>query len=197
MQSALLITVISLSMAYVAYSQMRAPRSAPSPVFVNNSHLLDGQPALLLVQTNASRVVNLQAIQIDGYAPRGILSFDGTNYSTIQSLCQAGRTTFFSVFVPFQGSLRVFTDGQTWISGSWATFAAVARGWNEVVIVNGSSCSVTLPDGSSVTSQGSRVAEVPVTGQLNSSSFRFFIPWSGYGHVLLLVFQEGVDRLAL
>jgi hypothetical protein len=139
----------------------------------------------------------LKSMQIDGYSSmNGLFAFNGSHYSVTSTLCRQDLITFFSVYAPSGGELRVQTDGKSWISGYWASSISVTEGWHEIIIANGSSCSITLPDGEQIASLNG-ASPLPVNGQLNSTYFEFFIPSRGSGHELLLIFQGGLDRIAI
>jgi len=203
--AALVLVVITMSLSYVVYQGARSfdpDKQAVQPVFENQVATIEASPlGLLRVQVNSSRPESSAALEIDGSSSRsGILFVGGTGQYGVSpsSLCRARATTFFSVLSPSAGELHVSTDGQAWIDGAWGDTLSVGAGWNEVMISDGTVCSV-VTSGGTLTGPGPSVSGLPIVGALPSASFTLFIPSgsSGFPAQALLVFGDGsYDQIA-
>jgi len=202
-EATIVLVMISLSLASVVYSGLRREsRLDPQPIFVSEETAIGGVPAIEEVEVNSSADVTISSLSLDtASSAAGILAFDGSAYSTKQSLCVAGATTFFSVLASQAGTLRVATNGLAWISGNWRDSVNVTAGWREVMIESGTSCTVTLPGGESVPAQwnasSSIVSSTPVEGALKGTAFTVYVPTGGASHGLLITTSGGFDRVSI
>ena len=198
-EATIVLVVISLSLASVVYTAMRRETGlAPQPVFVDAVTRLGGSPVIERLTMNSSSATTVTSVALDAASSAsGVLAFDGSTYSTVNSLCALGRTTFFSVLAPQAGTLEVATDGASWVSGAWAGSATVSAGWQEVMIEGGASCSITLPGGAVLPAAWSPaspcLSSVPLTGRLSGTAFTFYVPAGGGPHTLLLTSTGGFD----
>ena len=201
-EATVVLVVVSLSLASVVYAGLRRGSSLqPQSVFVNVETLMAGSPSIERLVVNASSLASVSSLSLDSAGSvRGILHFDGNSYSTTASLCAAGETTFFSVLASQAGQLQVATDGEAWVSGTWGAAASVPAGWQEVMIVDGTHCTVTLPGGQAVASQWSlssqALSSVPVLGSLAGTTFELYFPVGGGPHTVLLTTSGGFDQVA-
>lgn len=202
-EATIVLVVLSLSLASVVYGGLKRETSlTPRPLFVNGETQIGGSPALVRVDVNSSSATTISSVSIDeASSTGGIIAFDGSNYSDASALCLAGRTTFFSVDALQAGALQVSTDGRAWVSGTWGTAVAVAPGWHELMIVGGTSCTVTLPGGQVVSrawnSSSPSVSSVPLEGGFSGTSFTLYVPSGGGPHRLLITTKGGFDDVAL
>jgi hypothetical protein len=202
-EATIVLVVISLSLASVVYSGLRRESGIdPQPLFVSEETAIGGTPAIERVELNSSSATAISAVGLDeATSSAGVLAFDGAAYSTVGSLCAAGLTTFFSVLAPQPGTLNVVTDGASWVSGTWGGAVGVSSGWQEVMIVGGTSCTLTLPGGQSVPSEwnssSSVVSSVPVDGSLRGTSFTVYVPTGGGAHSLLISASGGFDVVSV
>jgi hypothetical protein len=201
-EATVVLVVISLSLASVVYAGLRQEsRLDTQQVFVNEETSIGGSPAIERVEVNSSSVGTISSFSVDGTSSTGgILAFDGSSYSTSKSLCAAGSTTFFSVLSSRPGAIEVATNGESWISGTWGSAVSVSPGWQEVMIQDGTSCSISLPDGQETSAQWSPslvfLSSIPVEGALTGSSFTFYLPSGGSPHHLVLTSSGGFDDVA-
>jgi hypothetical protein len=198
-EATVVLVVISLSLASLAYTGLRRESSlAPQPVFVNEETTIGGTPIIERVQVNSSTAATVSSLSLDAASSTaGVLAFDGSTYSTEQSLCAAGVTTFFSVLASQAGWLKVATNGSAWVSGTWGDAVNVSRGWQEVMIVGGASCAITLPGGESIPTLWNRSSSVasslPVEGAPTGTAFTIYLPAGGGSHSLLMTTSGGFD----
>ncbi len=186
----------------MVYSGLRRESNIqPQPLFVNAETPLGGSPGVERLEVNSSSPTTLSSLGIDAASSTaGVLAFDSAAYSTVKSLCATGMTTFFSVLASQAGTLQVATDGQSWVSGTWGTAVGVSPGWQEVMIQNGTSCTVTLPGGQALPAPWSPspfLTSVPAEGALTGTAFTFYIPVAGGSHSLLVTTSGGFDDVAL
>jgi len=201
-EATLVLIVISLSLVSVVYSGLkRESRLSAQPVFVNRETKLAGSPDIFRLIANSSSQTTLTSFSIDSVSSSsGVLAFDGSSYSASASLCAAGVTTFFSVYVSQGGTLQASSNGQSWISGAWSTSATVVPGWREVMFQRATSCSVTLPGGQVVlgpwTPASTVLSALPIEGSPSGTSFTFHIPSAG-PHRFLITSLGGFDAAPL
>jgi flagellin-like protein len=192
----LILVAIALSLSYAVYEGVSRLAPPKTVVYSNQVLTIGGSPAIEKIQVNASSSSVLQAVEADSVgSPSGILYFDGTDYGTTHQLCLAGATTFFSVLASTPGRIEVASSGQVWIDGVSTDSLPVTPGWQEVMISDASSCSVTS-DGQSLTYPGEQVSTIPIIGSASSTNFTLYLPTDGTGHSLVLVFDGGHDRIA-
>ncbi len=202
-QATVILIVISLALVSIIYDGMRKESTvAPQPVFANHTMSIGGSPVVELVDVNSSEATSLSSFSIDSVSSvSGIIAASGSSYTTSSSLCAPGDTTFFSVLASQSGSVQVSTDGQSWISGTWATSKAVAPGWQEIMIDGGHQCTITLPGGQTVPSHWSAsspdLSSIPSQGPLSGTSFAFYVPSSGAGGSILITSSGGFDDVSL
>lgn len=197
-----MLIVLSLSLASVVYGGLkRETNLGPQPIFVNQEVPIGGTPAILRLGVNSSSTTAVSSFAVDeASSTEGLLTFDGSAYSTSRSLCSAGLTTFFSVDAPKPGALHIATDGQAWISGTWASTVNVSAGWQEVMMQGGTACSITLPGGAVVSGRWNAssplVSSVPAEGSLSGVAFSFYLPEAGGAHRLIITSSGGFDSVA-
>jgi hypothetical protein len=202
-EATIVLVMISISLASVVYAAMRRESGlAPQPVFVDAVTRLGGSPTINRLVINSSSAITVSSLGLDAASSAlGVLAFDGSGYSTVKSLCGQGTTTFFSVLATQAGSLRVTTDGVSWVAGAWTSSADVSPGWQEVMIEGGTSCAITLPGGDAVPSVWSPaspvISSVPANGPLTGTTFTFYVPSGGGGHRLLLTSTGGFDDVEI
>jgi hypothetical protein len=202
-EATIVLVVISLSLASVVYTGLRRESSVdPEPLFVNEETAIGGSPAIEMLEVNSSSATTITSLSIDSASSTaGILAFDGSAYSTVKSLCAAGLTTFFSVLASQPGTLKVATNGASWVSGTWGAAVGVSSGWQEVMIQGGTTCAVTLPGGQAVPSQWSAsspvLSSVPVEGSIAGTSFTVYVPSGGSAHSLLITASGGLDDVSV
>ncbi|HVB95506.1 MAG TPA: hypothetical protein VND41_02755 [Nitrososphaerales archaeon] len=202
-EATIVLVMISLSLASVVYTSLRRESSlAPEPLFVNEETPIGGSPAIQRLEVNSSSATTISSFSLDeASSSAGVLAFDGSSYSTTKSLCAAGMITFFAVFASQPGTLEVTTDGKSWVSGTWGGTVGVSSGWQEVMIKDGTSCTLTLPGGESVPGQWSPssplLSSIPVEGPLTGTSFTVYIPGGGGSHSLLMTSSGGLDSVSL
>ena len=202
-EATIVLVVISLSLASVVCAGLRRESALePQPLFVNEETAIGGSPVVERVEVNSSSATTLSSLNIDAASStQGVLAFDGSSYSSLESLCAPGVTTFFSVLASQAGTLEVSTDGESWVSGKWGNAVSVSPGWQEVMIQSGTSCTVTLPGGQTVPSQwnpsSALLSSIPSDGAISGISFTFYIPVGGGSHSLLVTSSGGLDDVAL
>lgn len=195
-EATVVLVVISLALAAVVYQGMRGlARTSPEPVFVAAVTPLGGALGIERVVLNASTATTVSSLSVDSASSgSGVLALDSAGYSVSSSLCGPNLTTFFSVLAPQAGTLAVSSDGESWVSGTWGGSVAVSEGWQEVIIQDAASCTVTLPGGATVPSQwkesAGALSSVPVEGALSGTGFAFFIP-TGQGEHRVLITTNG------
>lgn len=202
-EATVVLVVVSLALASVVYAGLK-PESGldPQPVFVNQETQVGGTPAIELVQVNASADTDITSLTLDGAtSSAGILALGPEGYSASTSLCAAGEETFFSVLAPQAGTLTVSTNGQAWIAGAWGPAANVGAGWQEVMVEDGSSCSVTLPGGEAVSAQWSgsvaSLSSIPAEGPRSGLGFSLYLPVGPGAHSLLITTTGGFDDVSI
>jgi len=202
-EATVVLVVISLSLASIVYAGLRRESSlGTQPVFFSEETPIGGTPTIERVSLNSSTRTTISSFSIDGESSSGgIMEFNGSSYSTVNSLCDLGATTFFSVLASQTGTIEVATNGQPWVSGTWGSAVEVSSGWHEVMIQGGSTCSVTLPGGETVpdkwNSSSPLLSSIPVEGGLTGTTFAFYLPRGGGSHDLLLTSSGGFDHVAL
>jgi len=202
-EATIVLVVISLSLGSIVYGGLKGETSLRAePVFANEKTLIGGNPPIARVVVNSSSATALTSFSLDEASSRdGVLAFDGSSFSPSGSLCAAGATTFFSVLAPQGGTLRVTTDGRSWVAGTYGSAVNVSKGWHELMIKAGTSCSITLPGGQTVPGQWNPasplVSSIPVEGALSGTSFTFYIPDGGGPHRMLITSTGGFDAVAL
>jgi hypothetical protein len=202
-EATIVLVVISLSLASVLYTSLRRESSLdPEPLFVNADTPIGGSPAIQRLEVNSSAATTITSLSLDGASSAaGVLAFDGSTYSTTESLCEAGVTTFFSVLASRPGTLEVTTNGKSWVSGTWGAAVSVSSGWQEVMIQGGTSCSLMLPGGQAVSGQWNPsspfISSIPLEGPLVGTSFTVYVPSGGGSHSLLLTSSGGLDAVSL
>jgi hypothetical protein len=202
-EATVVLVVISLSLGSVVYSGLKGEaRLSAQPVFVSSKTDIGGNPPTARVIINSSTSTSVTSVSVDEASSKdGVLAFDGSSFLTSGSLCAAGATTFFSVLASQAGTLTVTTDGRAWVDGTFGRAVTVAPGWHEVMIVRGTSCSISLPGGVAVSSSWSPasqvVSSIPAEGALSGTSFTFYIPDGGGPHSMLMTSTGGFDAVAL
>ncbi len=202
-EATIVLVVISLSLASVVYAGLRRESSVdPQPLFVNEETPIGGSPAIERVEVNSSSATTVYSLSLDAASSAsGVLAFDGSAYSTVESLCAAGVTTFFSVLAPQAGTLGVATNGRPWVSGTLGAAVNVTSGWQEVMIQGGTTCTVTLPGGQEVPAQWSPssglVSSITVEGALSGTAFTVYLPSGGGAHSLLITATGGFDDVSV
>ena len=202
-EATVILVVLSLSLASVVYSGIkRESNIQQQPVFVNVETLVGGNPPILAVTVNASASTTVTSLSLDeASSVAGVLAFDGNAFTDSTSLCSPGKTTLFSVDVSQRGTLAVSTNGVAWASGSVGTSFAVQPGWHEVMISNGSTCTITMPGGQTVsgpwTATIAVLSSLPLDGSRTGPHFAIFVAEGGGAHSLLLTSAGGLDSVAL
>ena len=202
-EATIVLVVLSLSLGSIVYGGLKGETTMRAePVFVNALMLIGGNPPIARVFVNSSSPTSVTSFSVDEASSQdGILTFDGSSFSASGSLCAAGATTFFSVLTPQAGTLTVTTDGRAWVAGTFGSSVTVRPGWQELMIQAGTSCSITLPGGQSVSdrwnSSSPVVSSIPVEGALSGTAFAFYIPGGGSPHRLLMTTIGGFDVVAL
>jgi hypothetical protein len=202
-EATVVLIMISLSLASIVYAGLRRESTLKSvSLFVNSETLIGGSPVIDRIVANSSSSTVLSSFSLDAASSTdGVLAFDGSGYSTSIEFCARGATTFFSVFTSQPGLVQITTDGRPWVSGSSGESIHVSPGWHEVMIAGGTSCSITLPGGKILGgpwSPGSAyVSSIPVDGNLNGTSFSFYVPTEGNLHHLLITSSGGFDIVAM
>lgn len=189
--SAALIVAVTLALSGAAYA-LADFHVSPVPVFTQNSFSIFGTPSFLHIQVNSSSPASLAEFQLDdASSASGFLALTAAGYSVTGSLCAQGAITFFSVSSG-SGTISVSGSGVSWIDGVETSSETVESGWHEVVISNGSNCSISLPNGVLVDGPSPGVSTLPV---LTSSdrSFTFLVPYYSSGHVATIVFDGGTQ----
>jgi hypothetical protein len=78
---------------------------------------------------------------------------------------------------------------------------SVSSGWLEVMIRDGTSCTLTLPGGQTVPGQWSPLSpylsSIPIEGPLTGTSFTAYVPGGGGTHSLLMTSSGGLDSVSL
>jgi hypothetical protein len=201
-EATVVLVVVSLSLASIVYGGLRREASmGTSPVFVDEETPVGGTPEIVRIEVKSSTTTTISSLSLDeASSTSGTITFDGSSYSTSSSLCSAGMTVFFSVDAEVAGALDVATDGRAWISGTWGTAESVSPGWHELMIQDGTTCSITLPGGHVVSGSNSSsplVSPVPLEGAHTGTSFTLYIPSGGAAHRLLITSTGGFDNVAL
>jgi len=202
-EATIVLVVISLSLVSVVYAGLRRESNLePRPLFVNSETLIGGSPAIERMEVNSSSATTLSSLSLDAASSTaGVLAFDGSAYSTVMSLCAAGVTTFFSVLASQAGTLDVSTNGESWVSGVWGGAVSVPPGWHEVMIEGGTSCTITLPGGQSISARWNAtsplVSSIPIEGARQGAAFTVYVPDGGGVHSLLITSTGGFDDVAI
>jgi hypothetical protein len=202
-EATIVLVVLSLSLGSIVYGGLKGETTMRAePVFVNEKTLIGGNPPVARVFVNSSSPTSVTSFSVDEASSKdGILAFDGSSFSASGSLCAAGATTFFSVLAPHAGTLTVTTDGRAWVAGTFGSSATVGPGWQELMIKAGTSCSIILPGGQSVSgrwnSSSPFVSSIPIEGASSGTAFAFYIPGGGGPHRLLMTTTGGFDAVAL
>lgn len=196
-EATVVLVVISLALAAVVYQGMKGlARTGPEPVFVAAVTPLGGSLGIERVVLNASSATTVSSLSVDSASSgSGVLALAGSRYLASSSLCGANVTTFFSVLASQAGTLSVSSDGESWVSGTWAVAAPVSAGWQEVIIQDASTCTVELPGGATLpaqwTSGPGALSSVPAEGALSGTGFTFFIPTGPGEHTVLITTNGG------
>ena len=194
--ASVLIVGIVVALSYFVFTQAAVPRHASRPIIVTKRYVIYGDPSLFFLQLNASGEVTIDEFRVDSASSlTGVLSLGQNGYGVASGLCAPGLTTFFSVFSPTEGSLTVNTNGESWVDGSSTHSAIVSSGWHELIIVNGSNCTITLPGGASVNALSKSVSMIPIVRSLNSTRFESYIPFATSSHSVSLVSEAGVETV--
>jgi hypothetical protein len=202
-EATIMLIVISLSLASVVYSSLKRESSLQTePVFVSEETQIGGNPEVERVEVNSSSSATISSLSVDAAtSAAGVLAYGASGYSTVRSICGAGETTFFSVLVPEGGTLQVAANGGSWIAGARGASSTVSAGWQEVMIANATTCSVTLPGGAVVQEQwapgSSNVSTIPAEGSLSGTAFVFYVPGGAGSHTMLITSSGGFDSVAL
>ncbi|MDG6977890.1 MAG: hypothetical protein JRN58_02285 [Nitrososphaerota archaeon] len=202
-EATVVLVVVSLALASVVYQGMRGlSRTSPEPVFVEQVTLIGGAPGIERVVLNSSSATTVSSLSVDSAASgSGILELGVGGYAAAAPLCGANVTTFFSVLAPEAGTLEVSSDGLSWVSGTWGSAVHVSPGWNEVMIQDAATCSLSLPGGATVqggwTAQPGPLSSVPVEGPLSGTGFTFFIPTGDGAHAVLIATDGGFARVEI
>jgi len=185
------VAAVTLATSYMVYSLVTFHVS-PAPVYSESSFSIYGSPSFLHLRVNATSGTSPVEFRIDGASSlSGILRLTTSGYSNFGGLCAPGSTTFFAVLTA-GGTLTVSGSGKSWIDGVAISAAQVQPGWHELIILNGSGCSVTLPGGGQATVTSSMVSSIPVESSSNRS-FLFLIPYYTPGHVATIIFDGGTE----
>jgi hypothetical protein len=185
----LIVLSITLSLSYLVYSELRAPRTGDQVAFLNRTSVIAGSPDLLLLQVDSSKPSVLVSVQIDNIsASSGVLALDANGYTNSGAPCERGLVTFFSVHSPVSSRVSILSDGGTWVGGYWRNSGAIGAGWTEVMIKNGSACSLSVPGGT--------ISSLPLNAGEATTHFSLFLPVAGGTHHALLIFTGGFDRVA-
>ena len=194
--SSVLIVGIVVGLSYFLFTQAAMPRHTARFLVIPKQHVIYGNPSLLSLQVNASAQVTINEFRIDAASSlMGVLSLGQNGYTVTGNLCASGLTTFFSILARTAGSLKVSTDGQAWVDGSRTHSASVDPGWHEVIIENGSVCSVTPPSGAPVYAPSASVSMVPLIGSMNATNFESYVPFVSSGHSITIVSEAGVETV--
>jgi hypothetical protein len=202
-EATVVLVVLSLSLGSIVYNGLKKETGLTAePVFVNEKTLIGGNPPIARVFVNASSPTSVTSLSVDEASSKdGILTFDGSSFSTSGALCAAGETTFFSVLAPQAGTLTVTTDGRAWVAGTFGSAVTVTPGWQELMIQAGTSCSIVLPGGQSVpgrwNSSSPIVSSIPIEGVLSGTAFVLYVPDGGGPHRLLVTTTGGFDAVTL
>jgi hypothetical protein len=189
--SAVVVASVTLAVSYAVYS-LATFHASPAPVYTESSFSVYGSPSFLFVRVNASSATTPAEVRVDGSSSlSGILRLTGSGYSNIDAFCAPGSTTFFSVLTS-SGQLGVTGSGRVWIDGASGPSSLVRTGWHEIVIADGSGCSVSVPGSGQVTVTSPLVSPIPKESS-NSRSFRFMIPYVSPGHLVTMVFDGGTQ----
>lgn len=190
------VLIVSVTLALSAYVYSQAHYSVTSqPVYVDRSFDVYGSPSILHLQVNSSAPTTVGEERVDAASSsQGILRLTSSGYAAGNSLCASGESTFFSVNST-SGPLKVSTDGSSWIDGVESRLLVVGAGWHEVIIDDGKSCSLTLPDGSQPVYPSPSISGVARFSSLRQS-FLFLVPYLHSGHVVTLVFSGSVEQYA-
>jgi hypothetical protein len=185
------IVAITVALASLAYSQVHFS-VGQRPVYSYSSYSVFGEPSILHLQLNSSAPSQLKELRLDGASSlTGVLVVTSSGYSSLQSLCSATATSFFSVNTT-AGVLRVLTDGQAWIDGSEASSAQVGAGTHEVIIAGGSQCTLTLPGGATAAYPSPSISTIPRVGESELSA-TVLVPFETSGHRITAVYDGGIE----
>ncbi len=196
--SNLLIVAMILALSYFIYSQVQRPDTSGHIVYHNAIRKVFGSPSFALLGINSSGPDKVLELDVDqASSADGILSLEGSSYTTIHSLCTPDGISFFSVYAPLSGDLSINVGGQAWIDGYLAKSTHVGAGWHELIISHASTCTIILPGGLLLSSVTSSVSSIPVIGQLASATFRLYLPFEGARHQINVVFNGGIDVIEI
>jgi hypothetical protein len=186
-----MVVAVTVALSYMVYSEVRVPVAA-RPIFVASSTERFGSPSVLELAVNSSAPTSVSEFRVDGASSlSGVLALSGSGYTSSDSLCAAGETTFFSVLTG-SGLLSVTGPGSTIIDGSAVSSEAVSAGWHQLMISDSAACTVTLPGGTALTYPSADVSTVPFAAA-GSRSFVFLIPFVSVGHTVTISFAGGVE----
>ncbi len=189
--SALVLVVITVAASYLVYSFARFPDTA-HPVYTVSSYAIYGSPSFLHLEIRSSSPSSPLELRLDATSSSsGVLELTASGYSSTDQLCAPGATTFFAVQAG-PGTLSIAGAGTSWIDGVSGPSAVVTPGWHELVVANGSDCTVTLPDGRRASYPSASLSTIPMLSLL-PQSFVFLIPYRVTGHVVTVVFEGGVE----
>ncbi len=185
-----------VALSYFVFTQAVVPRHAASSLAVTKQYTIYGNPALLYLQLNSSDPIIIDEMRVDAASSlSGVLYLGQNGYGVTNRLCAPASTTFFSVFTPIAGNLAVITNGQPWVDGNGVASETVSPGWHEVIIRNGTRCSITLPSGGSVNTLSGSVSTFPLIRSVNSTSFESYTPLASNGHSIIFVSEAGVETI--
>lgn len=191
--SAALIAAITLALAGAAYS-LADFHPSPVPVYTESSYSIYGAPSFLHVEVDSTSPSSPVELRLDGASSlSGILALTANGYAVTGGLCSSGETTFFSVLSGV-GEVTVSGSGTTWIDGVEAPSSLVEAGWHEVVIADGSDCTIGLPGGALVRGPSPAVSSIPAESS-SPRTFVFFVPYNSGGHAATIVFDGGTVAL--
>ncbi|MDA4116834.1 MAG: hypothetical protein OK455_00625 [Thaumarchaeota archaeon] len=202
-EATVVLIVVSLSLASIVYQGLKPEANLGSkPIFVNDETIIGGDPTIERVVSNSSSSTVISSFSVDAASSNGgILALIGATYSSSPTLCTGSATTFFSVLARQAGSIQIATDGRPWVSGSTGASIQVSAGWHEVMIVNGTTCSISLPGGEVVSGPWSpastTVSPVPVDGNPGGITFAIYLPTDGNPHSILMTFGGGFDAFEI
>jgi len=192
----LILVSIALSLSYLVYEGVNTIAPPQQEVFSNQTVDVGGPQNLVRIDINSSLPATpLALLAGDSSSESGILFFNGQRYDSSQNLCLQNATTFFSVRTS-AGTVRVASNGTTWIDGVRSNSLDVGAGWHEVVISDSSTCSVNLPGGTQAVYGGPEVRSLPLIGNTPSTTFETYIPIGVSPIPLLLAFDGSFDRIA-
>jgi hypothetical protein len=191
------LVLIALVLSFTIYSSLGRVPAGPKAVFSSSYLLLGGSPPIAVVQVNSSSIVNIQSVEVENsVSTDGVMYLANGDYRESSSLCVSSGTAFFSVFSNSPGLVTVASNGATWVDGTWTPSKDVSRGWHAIMISHASRCSVSLPGNSNATFGFSEVSAIPLSGNVTSQSFEFFIPCGPTFPGMTVIFDSGVARIA-